>query len=190
MHKGPHAKLSLRPVHLPHFPSRKEQTFVTLLKARKPCVLFLQLQIQQHRVPTPSSPRWLLPLPVPLQWTRSCLNDGHGVDMWMKSPPPYIFIYLFTTPLPIPWLFYFQRIWFLHTPTGGANPAVCTSTRPLQQQPGLMWSRLSDSTGEGCALIGSFYGPAILGLTWLYSKSWHGTNAQGLPKSQEPLKRG
>lgn len=50
--------------------------------------------------------------------------------------------------------------------------------------------QLSDSTQEGCALIGSFYGPFILRLTWLYRKSWHGTNAQGLPKPQEPLKGG
>lgn len=109
----------------------------------------------------------------------------------LHHSPLYIFIYLLVRPLPIPWLLYFQRMWFLHTPmvsTGGANPAMCSN--PLHQQPGLMWSSYLTAQGKAVVSLALFLGPFVLGLTWLYRKSWHATSAQGLPKSHEALKGG
>lgn len=152
MHKGAHAKLSLRPIHLPHFPSRKEQAFVTLLKARKPCVLFLQLQIQQHGVPNHPVPGGSCLLQSLSRGPRAARMMGMGWTCgWSPQHNPliYLFIYLLTRPLLILWLLYFQKTWFLHTPRGGANPAICSI--PLQQQPGLTWS--SYLTAQGKAVL-------------------------------------
>lgn len=106
----------------------------------------------------------------------SVVGIGWTCGRSLHHSPLYIFIYLLIRPLPIPWLLYFQRIWFLHTPmvsTGGANAAMCSN--PLHQQPGLMWSSYLIAQGKAVVSHWLFF----LGLSY-----WDWLDSIGSPDMQ------